>query len=63
MTDPTTVHDPREAVVRRLAEAYDRHAEEEQILVAEGRYDEAQVEHDVCLRILRAYKAEDRPVA
>lgn len=51
--------DPREAVVRQLAEAYDRHAEEEQILVAEGRYDEAQTEHVICLYLLRAYKAEE----
>ena len=54
-----TRHDPREAVLRRLAAAYDKHTEEEQILVYEGRYAEAEVEHAVCLAILRAYKAED----
>lgn len=63
MSEPTVIHNSREAVLRRLAEAYDHHAEEEQILVAEGRYDEAQAEHELCLRILRAYRAEDGRVA
>ncbi len=53
-----TVHDPRQAVLRQLAAAYDRLAEEEQILVSEGRYVEAEGAHQVAVRLLRAYTAE-----
>ncbi len=48
----------RAAVVRQLAAAYDRFAEEEQTLVAEGRYVEAEGAHVVAVRLLRAYQAE-----
>jgi len=52
-TDPA-----RSAVIRQLAEAYDCHAEQEQVLVFEGRYDEAQAEHEVAQKVLRAYRIE-----
>lgn len=48
----------RSAAVRRYAAAYDRHAEEEQALVAIGEYDRAQDAHDHALLVLRAYRAE-----
>jgi hypothetical protein len=48
----------RESVLRTLAEAHDRFAEQEQVLVAEGRYAESQGAHQYGLWVLRAYKCE-----
>lgn len=53
-----TAHDPRQAVIRRLAASYDRFADEEQVLVSEGKYAEAEGAHEACRIILRAYQAE-----
>lgn len=50
--------DARSASIRRYAAAYDHFAEEEQLLVAEGRYDAAQEAHAIALNILRSYRAE-----
>lgn len=56
MTD--LIEAAREAVLRQLGRAYDSHAEEEQILVYEGRYEDAEAEHVIVLALLNAYKAE-----
>jgi hypothetical protein len=48
----------RHAVLCQLAVAYDHFAEEEQILIAEGRFVEAQGAHVVGLTVLQAYRAE-----
>ena len=48
----------RQLVLRRLADAHDRFAEEEQVLVAEGRYAESQGAHQYAVWVLRAYRAE-----
>jgi rRNA maturation endonuclease Nob1 len=53
-----TTSDARTAVIRQLAEAYDCHAEREQVMVFEGDYEPAQVLHEVAIRVLRAYRAE-----
>jgi hypothetical protein len=45
-------------VLRAYAEAYDRHAETEQVLVAVGEYDRAAEAHERAMVALRAYKAE-----
>jgi hypothetical protein len=52
------VNEARHVVLRQLAEAYDHFCEQEQVLVAEGRYSDAQEMHGYALRILTAYKAE-----
>ena len=55
------VHDPREAVLDRLGEAYERFALREQTLRGEGKVAEAEGAHRYALWILRAYEAESRP--
>jgi hypothetical protein len=58
-----TIHDPRQAVIRKLAERYDHFADMEQVLVAEGRYVEAEGAHETARILIRAYQAEtDDPV-
>lgn len=53
----------RKAVLRHLAAAHDRFAEQEQILVAEGRHAEAHGAHLYGLLVLRAYQIEaDDPI-
>lgn len=47
----------REAIYRYAA-AQERFAELEQVLVAEGRYDEAPAAHELGLVCLRAYRNE-----
>ena len=53
-----TTIDAREAVLKQLATAYDRFCETEQVLVAEGKYAEAEGAHQFAIWLLRAYKAE-----
>ena len=53
-----TIHDPRQAVIRKLAERYDLFADMEQVLVAEGRYVEASGAHDIAVALLKAYQVE-----
>jgi hypothetical protein len=50
--------DPRAAVIRRLAAAYDKFAEEEQELAGLGWYERSTIAHGYCLIVLRAYRAE-----
>ena len=63
--------DPRGAVIRQYAAAYDRHAEREQILAGQGNYKGATFAHVYALHILRAFRLEtddpepaspDRPI-
>ena len=51
-------YDPGVAACNQLALAHDRFAETEQVLVAEGKYIEAQGAHEYAALIVRAYKAE-----
>jgi hypothetical protein len=53
-----SVDQAREAVLSQLAMAYESHATREQVLVAEGRYDQAAEYHEFALLLLRAYKDE-----
>jgi len=53
-----TTHDPRKSVLRQLAKAHDNFAEQEQVLLAEGRFVESQGAHELAIIILRAYTAE-----
>lgn len=48
----------RKAVIRQLAAAHDRFAEEEQMLRLIGKDVEAEGAHVMALRILKAYTAE-----
>ena len=50
--------DARKAVLRQLAEAHDRFSEQEQVLVFQGMYAEAEGAHQLALWVLRAYRAE-----
>jgi len=53
------LHDEaRREAVRLYARAYDEWATEEQVLVAEGRYVEAEGAHVQALIVLRAYQRE-----
>ena len=49
--------------LRRYAAAYDHFATEEQVLVAEGRYDDAQAAHVIALHCLHAWQKEDKDPA
>ena len=51
-------HDPRKAVLRQLAAAFDRYAELEQQLALVGDYAQSEGAHQMGVRILRAYTAE-----
>jgi len=53
-----TLHDPRQAVLRHYAAAFDRFAEEEQVAIALGDYEGAQHFHEWGLVVLRSYHAE-----
>jgi hypothetical protein len=55
---PRTESPARAAVLRTLATRHDYFAEQEQLLVAEGRYAESQGAHKYALWVLRAYRAE-----
>lgn len=48
----------RREAIRMYAAAYDRFAEQEQVLVAEGMYAEAQGAHEFAMWCLRAYRVE-----
>lgn len=48
----------RKEVIRTYARAYDDWATEEQQLIAEGKYPEAEGAHQHALWVVRAYKAE-----
>ena len=48
----------RQAVIRQLAKAHDRFAEDEQLLKSLGKHVEAEGAHVMAVRILRAYAAE-----
>lgn len=48
----------RQAVLRQLAAAHDRFATEQQEFVAAGAWAEAEGAHQMCVRILKAYGAE-----
>ena len=48
----------RSEAIRRYAAAYDRWATDEQLLIAEGHFPEAQGAHEYALWSLRAYRAE-----
>lgn len=48
----------RREAIRTYAAAYDRWAESEQVLVAEGMYADAQGAHEYAMWCLRAYRAE-----
>ena len=48
----------RQAALLQLAAAHDRWSEEEQLLVEEGKYDDAQESHEIACFLLRAYRAE-----
>jgi len=58
MSIPELQAEARKAAVRQLAAAYDRHAEHEQELVGRGCYALAQEAHEIAVRVLRAYRAE-----
>lgn len=48
----------RKAVIRQLAAAHDRFAEDEQTLRLVGKDDEAEGAHVIAVRILKAYTVE-----
>ncbi len=52
------VLDARKAVLRQLAEAHDRFAEQEQALILEGLYPEAEGAKKYADWVLRAYRIE-----
>ena len=52
--------DPRKAVVNAYAQWHEWHAEQEQLLVGAGRYDDAQPHHEAAVALLFAMDAEER---
>lgn len=58
MARKVRTHEAREAVLRRLAAAYDAFAEKEQFLTGIGRYEEATIMHGYACIVLRAYQNE-----
>ncbi len=58
VTSSTVSHDPRESVLDRLGQAYEKHAEAEQMARAHGDKLIEEQEHLAVLVVLRAYTAE-----
>lgn len=58
VTDTTRTLNAREAVLRQLALAHDRHSADEQELVFLGQFDLADEAHILAVLTLRAFRAE-----
>lgn len=52
--------DARNSALAAMIRAHERLAEREQILLLEGREDDAKTTHELALLVLRAYDVEDR---
>jgi hypothetical protein len=53
-----TTYDPKDAAIHMMSEAFERHAELEQVFVHEGNVTEATRHHDACRALALAVKDE-----